>query len=163
MATPTFMVFLPMKSLDEIDTGLMNSKKLADAQGEENQKKLAKMSLSFGARLKPSRSNFSQSLSDVEAATLAFAQELEKDPALAKKIKKVAVVAGVCHGFIGNRMLMPRQVEAMKLLMEGATPEQIEKAAWDTVPNVPLLFWCFRFMVGIGLLLIVPMFGSKSN
>ena len=41
---------------------------------------------------------------------------------LAKKIKKVAVVAGVCHGFIGNRMLMPRQVEATKLLLEGATP-----------------------------------------
>src|SRR4029079_14334819 len=33
---------------------------------------------------------------------------------LAKKIRKVAVVAGACHGFIGNRMLMPRQVEAMK-------------------------------------------------
>ncbi|MBR0551439.1 3-hydroxyacyl-CoA dehydrogenase NAD-binding domain-containing protein [Stakelama marina] len=47
--------------------------------------------------------------------------------ALAKKIRKVAVVAGVCHGFIGNRMLMPRQVEAQKLLMEGATPEQIDK------------------------------------
>ena len=47
--------------------------------------------------------------------------------ALAKTIRKVAVVAGVCHGFIGNRMLMPRQVEAMKLLMEGATPEQIDK------------------------------------
>ncbi|TKD52842.1 3-hydroxyacyl-CoA dehydrogenase NAD-binding domain-containing protein [Sphingomonas baiyangensis] len=47
--------------------------------------------------------------------------------AVAKKIRKVAVVAGVCHGFIGNRMLMPRQVEAMKLLMEGATPEQIDK------------------------------------
>ena len=46
---------------------------------------------------------------------------------LAKKIGKVAVVAGVCHGFIGNRMLMPRQVEAMKLLMEGATPQQIDK------------------------------------
>jgi 3-hydroxyacyl-CoA dehydrogenase len=46
---------------------------------------------------------------------------------LAKKIRKVAVVAGVCHGFIGNRMLMPRQVEAMKLLMEGATPEQIDR------------------------------------
>lgn len=44
--------------------------------------------------------------------------------ALAKKIKKVAVVAGVCHGFIGNRMLMPRQVEANKLLMEGATPNR---------------------------------------
>uniref|UniRef100_UPI0035937EA6 3-hydroxyacyl-CoA dehydrogenase NAD-binding domain-containing protein n=1 Tax=Blastomonas sp. TaxID=1909299 RepID=UPI0035937EA6 len=46
---------------------------------------------------------------------------------LAKTIKKVAVVAGVCHGFIGNRMLMPRQVEANNLLMEGATPEQIDR------------------------------------
>jgi len=47
--------------------------------------------------------------------------------AVSKKIRKVAVIAGVCHGFIGNRMLMPRQVEAMKLLMEGATPEQIDR------------------------------------
>jgi 3-hydroxyacyl-CoA dehydrogenase len=47
--------------------------------------------------------------------------------AIAKTIKKVAVVAGVCDGFIGNRMLKPRQLEAMKLLMEGATPEQIDK------------------------------------
>ena len=47
--------------------------------------------------------------------------------ALAKRIKKVAVVAGVCHGFIGNRMLMPRQIEATKLLLEGATPEQIDR------------------------------------
>ena len=46
---------------------------------------------------------------------------------LAKKIRKVAVIAGVCHGFIGNRMLMPRQVEATKLLLEGATPEQVDK------------------------------------
>src|SRR4029453_4562658 len=44
---------------------------------------------------------------------------------LAKKIRKVAVVAGVCHGFIGNRMLMPRQVEVTKLLLEGPSPEQI--------------------------------------
>ncbi|HTT43221.1 MAG TPA: cytochrome ubiquinol oxidase subunit I [Steroidobacteraceae bacterium] len=36
-----------------------------------------------------------------------------------------------------------------------ATPEQIEAAAWSTVPNVAVLFWSFRFMVGIGLLLIV--------
>ncbi|HEX8442968.1 MAG TPA: 3-hydroxyacyl-CoA dehydrogenase NAD-binding domain-containing protein [Allosphingosinicella sp.] len=46
---------------------------------------------------------------------------------LSKKIKKVAVVAGVCHGFIGNRMLLPRQVEANSLLLEGATPEQIDR------------------------------------
>ncbi|NML05023.1 3-hydroxyacyl-CoA dehydrogenase NAD-binding domain-containing protein [Sphingomonas sp. G-3-2-10] len=47
--------------------------------------------------------------------------------AISKKIKKVAVVAGVCYGFIGNRMLIPRQMEAMKMLHEGATPQQIDK------------------------------------
>ena len=46
---------------------------------------------------------------------------------LGKKIRKVPVVASVCHGFIGNRMLMPRQVEATKLLLEGASPEQVDK------------------------------------
>ncbi len=46
---------------------------------------------------------------------------------LGKRIKKVPVVAGVCHGFIGNRMLMPRQIEATKLLLEGASPEQVDR------------------------------------
>ncbi|MGQ0661830.1 3-hydroxyacyl-CoA dehydrogenase NAD-binding domain-containing protein, partial [Sphingosinicella sp.] len=46
---------------------------------------------------------------------------------LAKRIKKVAVVAGVCYGFIGNRMLIPRQMQAMQLLLEGATPEQVDR------------------------------------
>jgi 3-hydroxyacyl-CoA dehydrogenase len=46
---------------------------------------------------------------------------------LGKKIRKVPVVAGVCHGFIGNRMLMPRQIEGTKLLLEGATPEQVDR------------------------------------
>jgi 3-hydroxyacyl-CoA dehydrogenase len=46
---------------------------------------------------------------------------------IGKKIRKVPVVARVCHGFIGNRMLMPRQIEATKLLLEGASPEQIDR------------------------------------
>ena len=50
---------------------------------------------------------------------------------VAKKIKKVAVVAGVCHGFIGNRMLSQRQNPANQLLMEGATPAQIDKVHTD--------------------------------
>jgi len=45
---------------------------------------------------------------------------------LARRIGKVAVVAGVCYGFIGNRMLLPRQDNAEALLLEGATPEQID-------------------------------------
>ncbi len=46
---------------------------------------------------------------------------------IGKRIKKVPVVACVCHGFIGNRMLMPRQIEATKLLLEGASPEQVDR------------------------------------
>ena len=36
-----------------------------------------------------------------------------------------------------------------------ATPQQIDAAAASTVPNVPVLFWCFRLMVGLGLFFIV--------
>jgi cytochrome d ubiquinol oxidase subunit I len=35
-----------------------------------------------------------------------------------------------------------------------ATPQQMDAAAWSTVPNVSVLFWSFRFMVGIGMFLI---------
>jgi cytochrome d ubiquinol oxidase subunit I len=35
-----------------------------------------------------------------------------------------------------------------------ATSEQIDRAAWSTVPNVPVLFWSFRFMVALGMFLI---------
>jgi cytochrome bd ubiquinol oxidase subunit I len=35
-----------------------------------------------------------------------------------------------------------------------ATPQQIDAAAWSTVPNVPVLFWSFRLMVGLGLFFI---------
>jgi cytochrome d ubiquinol oxidase subunit I len=35
-----------------------------------------------------------------------------------------------------------------------ATPADIEKAAWSTVPDVAVLFWCFRLMVGLGLFFI---------
>jgi 3-hydroxyacyl-CoA dehydrogenase len=48
--------------------------------------------------------------------------------ALAKTIKKVAVVSGVCFGFIGNRMLEPYLRECEFLLLEGATPTQIDQA-----------------------------------
>jgi 3-hydroxyacyl-CoA dehydrogenase len=51
--------------------------------------------------------------------------------AIGKKIGKVAVVAGVCDGFIGNRMLSKRQGPANDLLMEGATPQQIDDALTD--------------------------------
>ncbi len=51
--------------------------------------------------------------------------------AVAKKIGKVAAVAGVCPGFIGNRMLHLRQREANKLIMEGAMPWDVDRVIYD--------------------------------
>ena len=48
--------------------------------------------------------------------------------AVAKKIKKTAVVSGVCDGFIGNRMIERYSQQAGFLLDEGATPQQVDKA-----------------------------------
>ncbi|MBD9641774.1 enoyl-CoA hydratase/isomerase family protein [Ensifer sp. ENS07] len=50
---------------------------------------------------------------------------------VSRKIGKVPVVAGVCDGFIGNRMLTPRQANAEAMLVEGATPEQIDRVHID--------------------------------
>ena len=48
--------------------------------------------------------------------------------ALGKKIKKTAVVSGVCDGFIGNRMVEQYGRQSGFLLDEGCTPEQVDKA-----------------------------------
>ena len=48
--------------------------------------------------------------------------------AVAKKIKKTAVVSGVCDGFIGNRMIEQYGRQAGFLLEEGCTPQQVDKA-----------------------------------
>ncbi|WP_250441547.1 3-hydroxyacyl-CoA dehydrogenase NAD-binding domain-containing protein [Caballeronia sp. AZ1_KS37] len=50
---------------------------------------------------------------------------------LAKKLKKVAVRAGVCDGFIGNRMLAVYRAAADHLMEDGASPYQIDRAVRD--------------------------------
>lgn len=55
---------------------------------------------------------------DVLATALSFA----------KKIRKVPVVSGVCDGFIGNRMVDRYVAQAMYLIEEGATPQQVDQA-----------------------------------
>ena len=47
---------------------------------------------------------------------------------IAKKIRKTAVVSGVCDGFIGNRMIEQYSRQAGFLIEEGATPQQVDKA-----------------------------------
>jgi len=58
-------------------------------------------------------------------ATLASAMSL------AKKLGKIAVVSGVCYGFIGNRMLAIRRDQTNALLAEGVTPWDIDEALVD--------------------------------
>ena len=48
--------------------------------------------------------------------------------AVARKLGKVPAVVGVCHGFVGNRMLRLRSVEAERLLLEGALPQDVDGA-----------------------------------
>ena len=47
---------------------------------------------------------------------------------VSRRIGKVAVPVGVCFGFVGNRMLARRSEQAEQLLLEGASPQQVDEA-----------------------------------
>ena len=51
--------------------------------------------------------------------------------ALAKRIGKMAALVGVCRGFVGNRILAPRQMQANELLLEGAMPWDVDRVLFD--------------------------------
>jgi 3-hydroxyacyl-CoA dehydrogenase len=50
---------------------------------------------------------------------------------LGKTIGKVSVLAGVCFGFIANRVMSKRSLAANELVLRGPTPQQIDKALFD--------------------------------
>jgi 3-hydroxyacyl-CoA dehydrogenase len=50
---------------------------------------------------------------------------------IGRRLGKVPVVVGVCFGFVGNRMLARRTQQVERLLLEGALPEQVDKALTD--------------------------------
>ncbi len=50
---------------------------------------------------------------------------------LAKTLRKVGVMVGNCFGFVGNRMFGPYRREAERLVLEGATPLQVDEAMYD--------------------------------
>lgn len=51
--------------------------------------------------------------------------------ALSKKLGKIGVLVGNCHGFVGNRMFFPYHREAELMVEEGATPEAVDQALYD--------------------------------
>ncbi|WP_407525662.1 3-hydroxyacyl-CoA dehydrogenase NAD-binding domain-containing protein [Methylobacterium oryzisoli] len=46
---------------------------------------------------------------------------------IGRRIGKIAVLVGVCHGFVGNRMLAQRQREANRLILEGVKPWDVDR------------------------------------
>jgi 3-hydroxyacyl-CoA dehydrogenase len=51
--------------------------------------------------------------------------------AVGRRINKVPVLVGVCYGFVGNRMLHQRGIQAERLILEGALPHQVDKVLYD--------------------------------
>ncbi len=65
-------------------------------------------------------------LLEVVRASQASSETIVTAMAIGKAIKKVTVLAGVCYGFIGNRMFNCYMREAQLCLLEGASPQQID-------------------------------------
>src|SRR5499426_115044 len=51
--------------------------------------------------------------------------------AVGRRIGKVPVLVGVCYGFVGNRMLHQRGLQAERLILEGAMPHLVDKVLTD--------------------------------
>ncbi|PHR62242.1 MAG: 3-hydroxyacyl-CoA dehydrogenase [Robiginitomaculum sp.] len=66
---------------------------------------------------------------------------------LAKRIDKVGVVVGNGWGFVGNRILQARQGEAEKLILEGASPWNVDKVLYDF--GFPMGPFQMRDLVGL--------------
>jgi cytochrome d ubiquinol oxidase subunit I len=84
----------------------------------------------------------------IERGLLAYnaIETLKTDPQ-----NPAAREAFAVHGRdLGFALLLKRYMDDPRR----ATPEQIQLAAWDTVPDVPLMFWSFRIMAGLGFFFI---------
>lgn len=69
--------------------------------------------------------------------------------ALSVTIGKIPVVSGVCHGFIGNRMLSPRQAAAHALIMEGANYWEVDEALLEF--GFPMGPWQMADLAGVDI------------
>ncbi len=72
---------------------------------------------------------------------------------LAKVLKKTPVLARVCYGFIGNRMMEGYAREAQRMVLEGSTPRQIDDAleAWGMAMGILAVFDMAGVDVGVNV------------
>jgi 3-hydroxyacyl-CoA dehydrogenase len=72
---------------------------------------------------------------------------------LARPLKKTAVLARVCYGFIGNRMMEGYAREAERMVLEGATPRQVDSALekWGMAMGILAVFDMAGIEVGVNV------------
>ncbi|MDY6947108.1 MAG: 3-hydroxyacyl-CoA dehydrogenase NAD-binding domain-containing protein [Pseudomonadota bacterium] len=72
---------------------------------------------------------------------------------LAKALRKTAVLAKVCYGFIGNRMMEGYAREAERMVLEGATPRQVDSALeeWGMAMGILAVFDMAGIDVGVNV------------
>ncbi len=72
---------------------------------------------------------------------------------LAKTLRKTPVLARVCYGFIGNRMMEGYAREAQRMVLEGATPAQVDGAleAWGMAMGILAVFDMGGIDVGVNV------------
>lgn len=66
-------------------------------------------------------------LLEVVRAPATSRATLDAARALARRLGKVPVVVGICDGFVGNRLMIARERQAGRLLLEGALPDQVDR------------------------------------
>jgi 3-hydroxyacyl-CoA dehydrogenase len=72
---------------------------------------------------------------------------------LAKRLRKTPVLARVCYGFIGNRMMEGYAREAQRMVLEGATPRQVDGAleTWGMAMGILAVFDMAGVDVGVNV------------
>lgn len=66
-------------------------------------------------------------LIEIIKSPLTSERTLQTAQAIAQRLKKTGVVVGICDGFVGNRLMIVRESQAMQLLLEGAQPQDIDQ------------------------------------
>ncbi|MCB2039208.1 MAG: 3-hydroxyacyl-CoA dehydrogenase family protein, partial [Ottowia sp.] len=79
----------------------------------------------------------------------ASPQALSTALGLARRLGKIAVVAGVCDGFIGNRIMSAYRAECDRMLVEGATPRLIDEAM--TAYGFPMGLYAMQDLAGLDI------------
>ena len=92
-------------------------------------------------------------LLEVVRTGLSSAQTIRTAMELARPLRKTAVLARVCYGFIGNRMMEGYAREAERMLLEGATPRQVDGAleAWGMAMGILAVFDMAGIEVGVNV------------